>query len=140
MTLTSKPDLSETPQLGRYVDFIETKKNLHTPVRRSCRNRQGTPRFPTKDISNRNIECEKDTDVEEEKQPRDSFDALDDLCTYFQNTLQVQDSTLEVRNIDTKRITPDPKIGRVVEILDDGSASKVTPVKRSSRLSNKVRK
>ena len=43
MTCLSNPDLSEAPQFGRYVDFVESKKSEHTPVRRSCRNRRGTP-------------------------------------------------------------------------------------------------
>jgi len=140
MTTLSNSDLNSADVYGRYVHFVDTKRNgPKTPVRRSLRTRKGTP-FPTKcdevsishlleavvDESNEGCDT-----VKESKEVCDFDSALDDLCTVFQVKLKVDNRTLDVKNTSLV-ISPGPKEGRYVTVKEDG-ANDITPVKRSAR-------
>jgi hypothetical protein len=129
MTCLSNPDLSEAPQFGRYVDFVESKKSEHTPVRRSCRNRRGTP-FVKKMPSLSHDEG-KEEDPCDRTEDTTKGNNVDDLCVYFATTLKVNDA-LKVTKVNTKKLSPNPKLGRYITAAEDDSIT-VTPIKRSLR-------
>lgn len=129
MTCLSNPDLSEAPQFGRYVDFVESKKSEHTPVRRSCRNRRGTP-FVKKMPSLSDDEGKEEDPCDRTEDTTKGND-VDDLCVYFATTLKVNDA-LKVTKVNTKKLSPNPKLGRYITAAQDDSIT-VTPVKRSLR-------
>lgn len=134
MNIISKPDLSCAAQYGRYIDFIESKKmGCHTPVRRSCRHRKGTPHHSKCGTIDKNVSD--DEDERDDTNSDTSIDAvnLDDLCTMFQATLKVDNHTLEVKATSSKRLSPEPKFGRYVTTADTKDGCIMTPVKRSTR-------
>lgn len=134
MNILSKPDLTSAAQYGRYIDFIESKKmGCHTPVRRSCRNRQSTP-YHSKHSEKINLYCEDDRDdsATEHKNELLVDISVDELCTIFQTTLKVDNDTLKVKETNTNPLSPEPKLGRYVTVADKTSST-VTPVKRSKR-------
>lgn len=134
MNILSKPDLTGAAQYGRYIDFIASKKmGCHTPVRRSCRHRQGTPHH-TKHVERTDVSDEDDRDDYVTSIREISFFDIDvdQLCTIFQTTLKVDNHTLEVKATKTNSLSPEPKLGRYVTVADQNNST-VTPVKRSTR-------
>ena len=56
---------------------------------------------------------------------------VDDLRVYFATTLKVNDA-LKVTKVNTKKLSPNPKLGRYITTAEDESTT-ITPVKRSLR-------
>ena len=100
----------------------------------SCRNRRGTPHYKVKDETT-SVDDNRDDDSVEVVIKRATLKQcdLDDLCTIFQQTLKVDNYSLEVTTTDTKILSPEPKQGRFITVKYPDESTTVTPVKRSTR-------
>mmetsp|Transcript_22292 Transcript_22292/g.32580 ORF Transcript_22292/g.32580 Transcript_22292/m.32580 type:complete len:138 (-) Transcript_22292:112-525(-) len=118
--------------LGTYTDFVNTRKcGPNTPVRRSCRNRQSTP-VATASQKKASRSALALTGNVEGKENSSTDPVMEDLCSVFERTLKVDNSSLKVKDVNTKVLSPVPKQGRYVTLQDDSGLS-FTPVKRSTR-------
>mmetsp|Transcript_9463 Transcript_9463/g.14267 ORF Transcript_9463/g.14267 Transcript_9463/m.14267 type:complete len:181 (-) Transcript_9463:182-724(-) len=100
--------------------------------RHSCRNRRGTPHYKVKDETTSADDNRDDCVQVIKRTPLKQCD-LDDLCTIFQQTLKVDNHSLEVTRTDTKVLSPEPTSGRYITAKFPDESATITPVKRSTR-------
>eukprot|EP00979_Chaetoceros_neogracilis_P010462 scaffold2473_cov214-Chaetoceros_neogracile.AAC.16 len=136
MPILSK--LALTLQYGRYVDFVPSKKGCCTPVKRSCRNTaRETPHHTKCKETNVPVNDGRDDSAHSiKKEPlKPSALDIDNLCTIFQQTLMVDNHSLEVKHSESNVcvLSPEPKVGRFVTAKDSNDSAIFTPVKRSTR-------